>query len=271
MFSWAIGWISKRLKNELAMVNEPPVFELLRFDCSCLCWHCSCLCWPFQVDSSIAVLFHLFVGYCKSSVCLVFFSVPRPFFFWFLGEAVLRDCGFTKVTSLIFSVRMWKKINKCTVCIMGIFPFYARTQKTKFPMTVPNYYKHIFCLLRKKDFWNIKLFYQMSHKIRKCTFIHVLPAKIQTSQRACVVWLESCLGAFYQARMHNFTMRTTKTECESWFESLFGSDVRFHIKMFSDPNLGERKRASGLGYWTLRLSSFYLQKTNKNDSKAIKV
>ena len=36
MFSGAIGRISKGLKNEfeLAMVNEPSVFELLRFDCS---------------------------------------------------------------------------------------------------------------------------------------------------------------------------------------------------------------------------------------------
>ena len=35
MFSWAIGRTSCGLKNEfeLAMVNEPSVFELLRFDC----------------------------------------------------------------------------------------------------------------------------------------------------------------------------------------------------------------------------------------------
>ena len=42
MFSWSIGRISYGLKTEfeLAMVNEPSVFELLRFDCSYDKWFC---------------------------------------------------------------------------------------------------------------------------------------------------------------------------------------------------------------------------------------
>ena len=36
LFSWATGRVSQGLKNEfeLAMVNEPSVFELLNFDCT---------------------------------------------------------------------------------------------------------------------------------------------------------------------------------------------------------------------------------------------
>ena len=86
MFSWAIGRISLGHKNEfeLTMVNEPSVFEPLRFDC--ICTTCR-----YQSPN--------LPGCMKSSFCL--FGLRRRFLLWRKSFAII--C--IGLESLIMSVQ----------------------------------------------------------------------------------------------------------------------------------------------------------------------
>ena len=70
------------------------------------------------------------------------------------------------------TVRLQSTIWNCAFCICSRTPF----------------------LLTRDIYWNN---YAISPNVRKCTFGHVHPAKIQISQRIRAVWSESSLGAFW--------------------------------------------------------------------------
>ena len=55
----------------------------------------------------------------------------------------------------------------------------------------------------------------MSYIVRKRTFRHVLPAKIQISLRICTVWSESSLGTFWIANDAKF-LHADKEDWSNW-------------------------------------------------------
>ena len=104
--------------------------------------------------------------------------------------------------------------------------------------------------------------YAPSHNIRKRTFGHMRPAKIQISLRIRAVWSESSLGALGYPRMQSFYMRTTDTYAPSHNirKRTFG-----HMRP-AKIQIGLRIRAvrsesllDALGY--PRMQSFYIRTT----------
>ena len=68
----------------------------------------------------------------------------------------------------------------------------------------------------------------MSHNVRKRTFGHVRPAKIQISLRICKAWSESSVDAFWIAA-DVMCLHADSGDSDDWLESSLGAQVRRYV------------------------------------------
>ena len=75
----------------------------------------------------------------------------------------------------------------------------------------------------------------MSHNIRKCTYGHVCPAKIQISLRSHAAWSETLLGTFWISNDAQFFHADNEdySDFENWLVSKGLSYTGFTVDTFS--------------------------------------